>query len=210
MKTWKLKNVEDEAKKYPDSFFIPSLEERKNIKINEKVCLHFIHLLRKDNEPETERMWVTITKEKNLFSKYKGILDNQPVYIKGLNVGDEIDFGVENIAQTIIKKGTPLWIDCAEQYALVSKLCFQKDETIRFIYREQPDNNEDSGWRIFTGNESEEYTNDYKNIQIMKIVDLLARDNTLFEPIKNGKYIAFERNEKESKWTIVEDWHPEE
>ena len=83
-------------------------------------------------------------------------------------------------------------------------------ETIRFIYREQPNNNEDSGWRIFTGNESEEYTNDYKNIQIMKIVDLLARDNTLFEPIKNGKYIAFERNEKESKWTIVEDWHPEE
>ena len=37
MKTWKLKNVEDEAKKYPDSFFIPSLEERKNIKINEVI-----------------------------------------------------------------------------------------------------------------------------------------------------------------------------
>ncbi len=210
MKTWKLRNVEDEAKKYPDSFFIPTLEERKNIKINEQVCLHLIHLLQKENEPAAERMWVTITKERNLFSKYKGILDNQPVYIKGLNAGDEIAFGVANIAQTIIKKRNPLWIDCAEEYALVSELCFQKNETIRFIYHEQPDNNEDSGWRIFTGNENEEYTNDYRNIQIMKIVDLLARDNTLFEPIKNGKYVAFERNEKDSQWTIVEDWNPEE
>ena len=210
MKTWKLRNVENEAKKNPDSFFIPSLEERKNIKINEKVCLHFIHLLQKGNEPEAERMWVTITKERKFFSKYKGILDNQPVYIKNLNAGDEIVFGVENIAQTIIKKGNPLWIDCAEQYALVSKLCFEKNETIRFIYREKPDNNEDSGWRIFTGNESEEYSNDYRNIQIMKIVDLLAQDNTLFEPIKKGKYVAFERYAKDSQWKIVEDWNPEE
>lgn len=210
MKTWKLRNVENEAKKNHDSFFIPSLEERKNIKINEKVCLHFIHLLQKGNEPEAERMWVTITKERKFFSKYKGILDNQPVYIKNLNAGDEIVFGVENIAQTIIKKGNPLWIDCAEQYALVSKLCFEKNETIRFIYREKPDNNEDSGWRIFTGNESEEYSNDYRNIQIMKIVDLLAQDNTLFEPIKKGKYVAFERYAKDSQWKIVEDWNPEE
>jgi len=210
MKTWELENVELKAKNYPETFFIPSLNERKNKKIGESVRLHFVHLLKKQDEPEAERMWVIITKERTLFSKYKGILENQPAYITELNVGDEIEFEVINIAQTIIKKGDPLWIDCSEKYALVSNMCFQKDETIRFVYREVADNNDDSGWRMFTGHENDEYANDQKNIQIVKIESLLDFDRSLFDPIKNGNYYAFERMNKKDKWEIIEDWKPSE
>ncbi len=56
-------------------------------------------------------MWVEITGKKLLSKKYTGILTNQPVYIKTLDVGNTIEFEPRNIARTILKEGDPfVWI----------------------------------------------------------------------------------------------------
>lgn len=210
MKTWVLENIETTAKENPDTFFIPSKKERNSQKIGDEVRLHFINNSPKKGEPNAERMWVKVSKAKGLFSNYKGILVNQPLFIKGLNEGDEIEFSSKNIAQTIIRRDSPDWIDSAEEQALVSKKCLEKGGVIRFLYREKADRDNDSGWRMFSGLEDEEYANDSNNIVILNIGYLLDKDPTLLVPLKGGVGSVFERNDKGDKWTIVEDWKPKD
>ncbi|WMJ71717.1 DUF2185 domain-containing protein [Cytophagaceae bacterium ABcell3] len=169
MKAWELEDIELTAKENPESFFIPSKEERVTQKIGDEVRLHFIIKNPEENYPSTERMWVRVTKGKGLFSGYKGVLVNQPVYINGLNEGDEIHFKPKHIAQTIVKKDSPCWIDSAEKSALVSKKCFEYTGLVRFLYREKTDRDEDSGWRMFSGLEDDDYTNNPENIRILNI-----------------------------------------
>jgi hypothetical protein len=206
----KLEDVEKTAKENPETFFIPSEQERKSQRVGNSVRLHF-HL--KDagpEEPNAERMWVTVTQEQGLFRPYKGVLENAPVYIEDLKPGSEITFKPCHIAQTIIKKGDPQWIDSAELKALVSEMCFAKGECVRFLYREKADRKEDSGWRMFTGHETEEYNDDPKNIRIVNVGWMLSSDPSLLQPLKEGIGAVFERGNKGEAWQKVTDWSPRE
>lgn len=133
---WILEDVEVTNKMNPNSFFIPSLNERKSQKKGDLVRLHFMLNNPKEDEPRTERMWVKITETKLFGRKYVGVLTNQPAYIKALNVGDRIEFEVRHIAQTIIKNDDLRRIDSREKMALVSKMYMEGGNTIRFMYRE--------------------------------------------------------------------------
>lgn len=208
MKTWELEDVEKTAKMNADTFFIPSLEERNNQRKGDMVRLHFVLKNPKDEEPRAERMWVEIINDKNLWGKYVGLLTNEPIFVKDLKIGDKIEFYSKHIAQTIIKKDDERWIDSAEQMALVSKKCLEKNGVIRFLYREKADREQDSGWRMFSGEENEEYSNDPQNIQIKKVGYLLDEDPTLLEPLKGSFGSAFERTDKGQQWKKVEDWEP--
>src|SRR5262249_39674966 len=148
----------------PDTFFIPSAEERKSQRVGNSVRLHFRLKEPSAEEPQAERMWVTITQEQGFLKPYKGALENAPVFIQDLKQGAEVTFKACNIAQTIIKKGDPRWIECANLKALVSEMCFENRECVRFLYRQAADGQEDSGWRMFTGHESDEYNEDPKNV----------------------------------------------
>jgi len=44
--------------------------------------------------------------------------------------------------------------------ALVSKLCFDETLPIRFMYKTVPEHLNDTGWRMFTGHETEEFLED--------------------------------------------------
>ncbi|MDR3208637.1 MAG: DUF2185 domain-containing protein [Rickettsiales bacterium] len=43
----------------------------------------------------------------------------------------------------------------------------ENNGVIKFLYREKPDNEDDSGWRMFTGLEDDDYANDPKNIKML-------------------------------------------
>ncbi|MGL1885084.1 MAG: DUF2185 domain-containing protein [Reichenbachiella sp.] len=210
MKNWELEDVEESTKANPSSFFIPPKTERKSQKIGDEVRLHFILNNPTSDQPRAERMWVEITKERGLFSKYKGLLTNQPDHIKELNIGDKIEFEAKHIARTVIKKDSPLWIDSAEQKALVSEMCFQEGEIVRFLYREDTERDEDSGWKMFSGTESEEYSNNPNNIRIVNVSYLLDLDPTLLIPLIGKVGAVFERETLNSDWQEVKDWTPNE
>lgn len=203
-----LENVEDTAKQHPDSFFIPSRQERRSQKIGDLVRLHFHLMNPKKGEPRAERMWVSITQEMGLFWGYKGKLQSDPVYIDDINFGDCISFTYLNIAQTVIKKVSEKWIDCGEQRAMVSELCFQGCECVRFLYREKTEDETDSGWRMFSGKETDEYSNNPKNIRLPNVGYLLSWDPTLLLPLKHGIGSVFERLDKNHEWIVVKDWTP--
>jgi len=210
MKTWELENIEITAKENPETFFIPSKKERDNQKIEDEVRLHFVIKNPLEDQPRAERIWVCITKERGCFSKYRGVLTSEPVFIQDLSEGDEIEFSSKHIAQTLIRKDSPYWIDSGEKSALVSNKCLEPGGVVRFLYRKEGDREEDSGWRMFSGEEDEEYANNAENISIINVSYLLDKDPTLLFPLKGGVGVVYERVHKGEPWQVVEDWNPGE
>ncbi|MBN2603996.1 MAG: DUF2185 domain-containing protein [Candidatus Thermoplasmatota archaeon] len=206
-----LEDIDKTAKKNPKEFFIPSKEERKSQNIGDIVRLHFVLNIEGNDLPRAERMWVEIFEKDIKGTKYKGHLTNQPQHLKSISIGDTINFEDKHIARTIIKKDDPRYIECVEKKAMVSEMVFSKNELVRFMYREETDREEDSGWRLFTGHESDEYSNDFKNIRLVDVGWLLDFDRTLFQPFKAGKNgEAFERENYKKGWIKVDDWESAE
>src|SRR5262245_39540766 len=107
---WYLDDIEDTHARHPDTFHIPSLEERRGLAIGRSVRLHFVFDEPMEDGCTAERMWVTIT-EKRGTDEFRGSLENEPAYIKSLSAGDTISFKVCHIAQILIPKGDPQWVD---------------------------------------------------------------------------------------------------
>lgn len=89
-----LENALKLHEEYTDTFEIPSKEEIDSLKINDLVKLIFTE---ENDNPEImpERMWVKITEINE--DNFKGILDNDPYYLKSIKCGDEVVFKSENI-----------------------------------------------------------------------------------------------------------------
>ena len=83
-----LEDGEERNRQYPDTFEIPSKEERQNLKAGQIVKLMF--RITADGETQTERMWVVVKgKEKG---GYLGILDNDPECTQKMKSGVEVRF----------------------------------------------------------------------------------------------------------------------
>jgi hypothetical protein len=210
MSQWTLEDIEEASRINPDTFFIPTESERNDRVVGDVVRLHFVLSNPAPGDPRAERMWVEIVDIDLPGSRYQGLLMNQPEYIKNLDAGDPVDFDPGHIARVLVKEGDPRWIDCMEKGALVSEMIFQSDKTVRFAYREKPDNEKDSGWRLFAGSETDEYCNDADNIRICNVAWLMDFDPSLRDIIASGPGSVFERESRQSKWREVTDWSPPE
>lgn len=93
---------------------------------------------------------------------------------------------------------------------MVSKMVV--DENIRptFMYREKRTRPEDSGWRIFTGFETEEYNENPDNIGIYNPSTILKIDPTLKDILLKGIGSVYERSEVNSEWYKVTDFDIED
>lgn len=79
---------------FPDTFFIPSAEEKACLQKNDTVKLIF------RQNSAVERMWVTLTQEPtktDTLLLFEGVLDNVPFELKNLKLGDKIHFTEDNI-----------------------------------------------------------------------------------------------------------------
>jgi hypothetical protein len=205
-KEWALENVEEAHARNPDRFFIPSIEERLALKPGTLVRLHFLVLPDGPNLPRAERMWVEITERSVDGRKYVGLLTNQPRYILSLIPGEPIEFAPEHVAQVLIGRYDPRWSDIYEKKAMVSQAALAKGAVVRWLYRETPDREEDSGWRLFSGDETDEYANNAKNVTICSVGWLVDRDPSLSEIIQADIDSAFERAGPQDAWRKIENF----
>lgn len=53
------------------------------------------------------------------------------------------------------------------------------------MYRAEPVNENDSGWNFMAGNESREYTDDYKNIALVSVYEVYQLDPDIWNYIDN-------------------------
>lgn len=90
--------------------------------------------------------------------------------------------------------------------------CFASDmitvdgHPVRFMYRETPDRDVDSGWRFFSGYESDEYANTPSNIGIYGVNTIANYDPSIIPVLEAPIGSAFEKSNDGEKWAIVTDW----
>lgn len=83
-----------------------------------------------------------------------------------------------------------------EDASVLSKVCFatkmimEDGSPVGYMYREEPDSPTDSGWRFFSGLESQEYVDNPDNIQIYPVAFVIQRDRAVipFLSSPNGHY----------------------
>jgi len=91
-KDYKLIDGIKRNKKHPLTFFIPTIKEKKELNVGDRVKLGFAN----NNGKCGERMWVKIIKIKGIY--FQGELDNRPLNPDfGIQVGSEIDFSFKHI-----------------------------------------------------------------------------------------------------------------
>jgi len=90
---------------------------------------------------------------------------------------------------------------------MASKMITEEHKKPIFMYREKRYSPNDSGWRIYSGLESEEYSNNPDNFGFYNPSTILAVDSSIAELLlKGGVGSVFERKSDESSWHKVDDY----
>ena len=79
---------------------------------------------------------------------------------------------------------------------------------VRFMYREEPDNEVDSGWRFFSGFESDEYVNDPGNAAYYQTNTIANYDPSIIPLLDSPVGSVFEKPSQTEQFIIVTDWDP--
>lgn len=95
----------------------------------------------------------------------------------------------------------------ALQYAIVSKKVSQSDEAIGFLYREKAVFEHDSGWRFFSGAESDEYLDDTQNFETLPLNEVLNRAPEI-EALLNEPEGAWVWSDENDGFERLLDWSP--
>lgn len=89
---------------------------------------------------------------------------------------------------------------------VVSKMVVDEQIKPRFMYREKKVRPEDSGWRIFTGFESDEYADDPSNTGIYNPSTILKIDPSIEGLLFKGVGSVYEKTEDGTEWYKVSDF----
>lgn len=93
---------------------------------------------------------------------------------------------------------------------MVSKMVTDDNVKPGFMYREKRSRPEDSGWRIFTGLETEEYSNNPDNIGIYNPATILGIDPSIQDILLKGVGSVYERIDDDGDWCRVTDFDLED
>ncbi len=91
-------------------------------------------------------------------------------------------------------------------YVMATKMLVDNKRKVRFMYREEPSSEQDSGWRFFCGDESQDYTDNPDNIAIYDIDTIIAIDKSVVPYLKSAKGTALEREDESSVFTVSKDF----
>lgn len=78
-------------------------------------------------------------------------------------------------------------------YVLATKMLVDGKRKVRYMYHEEGDNSQDSGWRFFCGDEDDEYVNNPDNIGIYDIDTIIEIDKSIIPYLNSAIGVAFER-----------------
>lgn len=92
--------------------------------------------------------------------------------------------------------------------------CFATDSItvggnpVRFMYREEPDNDVDSGWRFFSGLESDAEANDPKKVEIYDVNTIANYDRSIVPYLHKPIGSVYEKPDGAKDFVRVTDWKP--
>ncbi|QEY26281.1 DUF2185 domain-containing protein [Neisseria zalophi] len=92
---------------------------------------------------------------------------------------------------------------------IAAKTVTEEGAPVGFMYREASDFKDDTGWRFFQGDETDEYTANPDNFVLYSIKDIADRNPAIVPYLQSPPGHAWELNE-EGEFEPVEDWQPQE
>ena len=91
-------------------------------------------------------------------------------------------------------------------YVMATKMLVNNKRKVRFMYRDEPSNDQDSGWRFFCGDEDQDYTNNPDNIAIYDVNTIIALDKSIIPYLKSVKGTALEREDENGVFVMSKDF----
>lgn len=91
--------------------------------------------------------------------------------------------------------------------ALVSKIAFEEQLPVRFIYKTVPEHLNDTGWRMYTGYESkEELENELATMVPIPLEKMCHLDPSLAPLVEYNAGTVWERTPQNQNWERVYDY----
>ena len=194
MPSWHLTDAADLAARHPYTFYKSPPEAIAQVRPGEVVKLIFAFHSDDPHAPGAERMWVLVdTLEPH--GRFTGKLDNMPGYIQDLQAKDPVAFEARHIINTQHDDDDNL----VNRYAglcFVTKRVLEDGAPVGYLYREEPDNADDSGWRFTANDESDDYMHDSANVALVSLGAVLSVDDRFIKLLDApaGAAFAFDRN----------------
>lgn len=79
-------------------------------------------------------------------------------------------------------------------YIIASREVTERGKPIGYMYREEPDDERDSGWRVFAGDETQEYSDDPANFAMYNASTIVDCDPSICHVLGAPAPVAFERD----------------
>ena len=92
---------------------------------------------------------------------------------------------------------------------IVTNTVAKQGEPVGFLYREAPVFENDSGWRFFSGDETDEYTDDSDNFSVVSLSEITQSNPAIAALIAQPEGSAWEIGE-DGEFQAVADWQPQE
>jgi len=203
MPSWHLVNADEIALLNKYTFYKPSREIIKLVMPGEDVKLIFKFESDDPEAPGAERMWVLVDEICD-GNRFKGRLNNQPRYILDLKPDDPVEFEACHIINTEHDDHNNL----VERYikrCFVTKRVLNEGYKVGYLYREEPDEERDSGWRITSNTEPDEYMDDGANIAYVSLGAVLSKDDSFVSLLEHQTGAAFIRDESTGQFIAVPD-----
>jgi hypothetical protein len=90
-------------------------------------------------------------------------------------------------------------------YIIASNEVMVLGKPIRYAYREEPDNDQDSGWRVLSGEETPEYAEDANNFAQYNATTVIQHEPA-FAPLLDKEFpIAFERDKDLGEFVEIDE-----
>lgn len=203
MSSWTLENADEleAANKY--TFFKSSKEAISLVRPGEVVKLIFSFESEDPEAPGAERMWV-IVDHVGPDGHFSGRLDNEPYWIKDLKLGDEVAFDARHIINTAHDSHDNI-VRRYMKRCFVTQRILSEGAKVGYLYREEPDNEDDSGWRVAANDESDEYMNDSDNIAFVSLGLVLSKDDSFIELLDAPTGASFARDPRTGAFVPMMD-----
>ncbi len=193
-RSWKLEDAQKLADEFPYTFHKPSKEVVSQLKAENQAKLIFEFESDDPEAPRAERMWVEITEVKN--GVFSGYLDNEPAYIKDLEYKDPVEFRECHIIDTDLADPVPSITDKYIKRCFVTHNILYEGQPVGYLYREEADYDDDSGWRFTAGDETDEYMEDSDNSSYVSLGAVLREDDSCLSLLEREAGVAFAKDEQ--------------
>lgn len=182
---WGLLDAEAQHEAFPDTFPIPTPDERVALRTGDMVKLVFVLDPPPASGPNAERMWVEV-RSAQPDGSYEGWLTNRPVVITSLEPSAVVAFEPRHVAGIALRK-EEVSFDVALR-AVVSTRLRDVAGPPGWAGFDEPLDDTDSGWSVTAGDEAADFFGeDGSGTEALSLGELVQRFPALVEVFQAGE-----------------------